>query len=435
MKKLVFWLLIASGTIATVQAQATSGTEQKQSLSFSLEQAQKYALENNRSIKKAGIAYKQAEQSRWAAIANYLPQANASYSQTGYFVDSIFISLFGGNIPMNSSSSVNIQVSQAIVNLNMLVGIKLSELGLKMSQNVIEQTEVAIKQNVNTSYYSILLLENNKQILEKNLANVRILAKATRDKVRVGIGEPIEADQMEVTVANLENTLQSTERNIDVAYNSMRLVLGLGAADELKLTSDLSSLTDKTNTFDLLVQPFEMNQNIDKKSSDLSLEISKKQYQSSVASIFPTLSVGYLHTEKILKSTFDMQPKDSYSVTASMPLFAGGRNAATIKKSKLAYLSAQMDNDQVKDQLQMQEKQLRYSLKSAQASYDIQKKNIDVSQRVFDNITKKYEQGLSSSIELTMANNNLLTAQSNYINAIMTLLSAQDALQKLLGTL
>ena len=65
----------------------------------------------------------------------------------------------------------------------------------------------------------------------------------------------------------------------------------------------------------------------------------------------------------------------------------------------------------------------------------LQKKNIEVSQRVFDNISKKYEQGLSSSLELTMANNNLLTAQSNYVNSVMSLLNAQDALQKLLGTL
>jgi len=78
---------------------------------------------------------------------------------------------------------------------------------------------------------------------------------------------------------------------------------------------------------------------------------------------------------------------------------------------------------------------LRYNLKSAQESFELQKKNIEVSQRVFDNITKKYDQGLSSSIELITANNNLLTAQSNYVNSVMTLLSSQDALQKLLGTL
>ena len=83
----------------------------------------------------------------------------------------------------------------------------------------------------------------------------------------------------------------------------------------------------------------------------------------------------------------------------------------------------------------VQEKQLRYNLKSALESFEIQKKNIEVTQRVFNNITKKYEQGLSSSIEVTNANNNLLTAQSNYVSAVMNLLNAEDELLKLLGTL
>lgn len=63
------------------------------------------------------------------------------------------------------------------------------------------------------------------------------------------------------------------------------------------------------------------------------------------------------------------------------------------------------------------------------------KKNILVSKRVFENISKKYEQGLSSSLELTNASNSLLTAQGNYIGAVMNLLTAKDELAKLLGEL
>jgi len=420
---------------ATVQAQTNPQKEQKQSLSLSLDQAQQYALENNRTIKKADIAIKQAELSKWAAISNFLPQGNASYSYTGYFIDSIYINAFHLSIPMTPSSSMNFQVTQSIFNLNYVVAIQLSKLGLQMSENAMEQTELSIKQSINTSYYSILLLENNKQILDKNLANVHILAKAVQSKVKVGIAEPTEADQIELTVANLENTLQSTERNIEMAYNSMRFLLGFDVNDELILTGSLSDLTGNKNTLELLVQPFELDNNLDLKSSKLSLEMNRKQYQLSMASLMPTFSAGFLHMEKFSQSAFDMAPKNSFSFSASMPLFTGGRNAANIRKAKLAYYSAQIDHDMAIDNLLIQEKQLRYNLKSMQEGFDIQKKNIEVSQRVFDNVTKKYEQGLSSSLELTIANNSLLTAQNNYINSIMSLLNAQDALQKLLGTL
>jgi outer membrane protein TolC len=336
---------------------------------------------------------------------------------------------------MNPTSTLTLQATQAIFNPDIIVGIQLAKLSKQLSENVIEQTELSVKQNVNTTYYSILVLEDNKRILEKNLANVSVLTKATHDKVTVGIGEQIEADQMDVTLANLENMLKSTERNIEIAYNSMRLLLGLDVNDELKLTDRLMDLTESRNSYELLVKPFTVENNVDMRASKISLDMSKKQYDLSVASMLPTISAVYQHNEKIQASAFDMTMKNTMVLTASMPLFTSGKNSAGLRKSKLSYLSAQQDYDLIKEQMLIQEKQLRYNLKSAQSSYELQKKNIEVSQRVFDNITKKYEQGLSSSLELTTANNSLLTAQSNYISSIMSLMDAQDALQKLLGIL
>ena len=433
MKKVLFWLLITFCVVPGAQAQDSSEPNVQKSWSFSLEQSKRHALEYNRNIKKAGLAGEEAQAAKWAAIANYLPQSSATVMYNNYLGASLDI--MNNVIPMKPSSTMMIQVSQAIFNANILVGIQLAELNKKMSENTFQQTELAIKQSVAKAYYSILVSEDNKRILEKNIENIRLLVKATHAKVNVGIGEQTEADQMDITLANLENTLQSVERNIELAYNSMRLLLGVGANEDLKLTDQLNVLTEKCNSYDLLVQPFNIDENPDMKASKLGLEMSRKQYDSSIASMLPSITAVYQHNEKIMKSGFDMTMKNTLVLSASIPLFVSGKNIAGVKKAKLAYLSSQLDNDQAKDQLQLQEKQLRYNLKSAQASYELQKKNIGISQRVFDNITKKYEQGLSSSLELTNANNNVLTAQSNYISAVMALLDAQDSLQKLLGLL
>jgi len=433
MKKTIIWILVAFCTFSTAGAQVSTAPDTAKSLSLSLEQAKQHALDYNRSMKKAGIAVEQAQAAKWAAIANYLPQTSASMAYQNYLGTDLKI--LGQSIPMDASSTLTIQVSQAIFNANIIVGIQLAELSKSMSEKSLKQTELAIGQSVNTAYYSILVSEDNRNILKKNLENVKVLAKATHDKVNIGIGEQTEADQMDVTVANLENTLQTTERTIEMAYNSMRLLLGVGVNDELKLTDQLRDLTEKRNTFEILTKPFDLEKNPDMQMSDLSLEVSKKQLKSTYASMLPSLSAVYQHNEKILSSSFDMTMKNTLALSASVPLLVGGKNAASVKKAKLAIQSAELDNELAKDQLLIQEKQLRYNLKSSQTGYEIQKKNIEVSQRVFDNITKKYEQGLSSSLELTTANNNLLTAQSNYISAVMSLLNAQDALLKLLGEL
>ncbi len=424
-------LLTALLAAVGVQAQSQTGPETR---ALSLEQAREHALLHNRNMQKASLALEQAEMAKWAAIANYLPQAsiNVNY-QSNLVSDSISLGAF--KIAMKPSSTMTLQVAQPIVNWNIIVGIQMAEIARKMSENAIGQTELAIKQAVNTTYYAILVSEFSRDQLKKNLENVRTLANATRIKVNVGIGESTEADQMEVTVANLENSLTTMERNIEVAYNSLRLLLGMQAEDGLTVTDKLVNLTDNQKAFDLLLEPFVPENNLDLKTSALNVQLSEKQVSSSFGAILPTVNAVYQRNEKLLTSAFDITMKNTLLLTANVPLFAGGKNAVTIKKAKLALQASQLDHEQAKDQLLVQEKQLRYNLKSALESFEIQKKNIEVTQRVFDNITKKYEQGLSSSIEVTNANNNLLTAQSNYVSAVMNMLNAEDELLKLLGTL
>lgn len=420
-------LLMAMGA----QAQQASGSE---TWTLSLEQAREHALQHNRNLQKASLALEQAEKSKWAAIANYLPQATINVNYQSYLVsDSISLGAF--KIAMKPTSTLTFQVAQPLINWNIMVGMQMAEVARQMSENAIGLTELAIKQAVNTTYYAILLSEFSRNQLKKNLENVRTLAQATRVKVNVGIGEATEADQMEVTVANLENTLTTTERNIELAYNSLRLLLGMDADEALTLTGTLDELIDQQQAFELLVEPFNPDNNLELKSSALNVELSRKQVSSSIGATLPTVSAVYQRNEKLLTSAFDITMKNTLMLTASVPIFAGGKNAVTIKKSKLALQSSELDYEQTRDQLMVQEKQLRYNLKSALESYEIQKRNIEVTQRVFDNITKKFEQGLSSSIEVTNANNNLLTAQSNYVSAVMNLLNAEDELLKLLGTL
>ena len=52
---------------------------------------------------------------------------------------------------------------------------------------------------------------------------------------------------------------------------------------------------------------------------------------------------------------------------------------------------------------------------------------------VFDNITEKYKFGRASSLEVTNASNDIISAQSNYIQAVMSVISAQLVLENLIN--
>lgn len=102
---------------------------------------------------------------------------------------------------------------------------------------------------------------------------------------------------------------------------------------------------------------------------------------------------------------------------------------------KITLEKLQVNKAQLEDNLNIQELQCKFDLRNAIENYQLQKSNLQVSEKVLQNYRNKYDQGVISSLELTQANTNFLNAQTNYTTAVMTLLNAQIALQKLHNTL
>jgi outer membrane protein TolC len=251
--------------------------------------------------------------------------------------------------------------------------------------------------------------------------------------VMVGVVESTSADQLSVQVASMKNSLSKVNQQMELAYNMLRLQLGLGAEAPLSLTEKLTNLVDEEAIAYLMLEPFNIHQNINIQLINKNLDLSKKQVAMAKTNFLPTVAGFYSYTHKLTTTSFDMTPNNMIGINASMPLFTSFSNCSKVKQAKKRYRSASIDKENLLDQLSIQEKQLRFNLKSANESYKIQKKNIEVSNRVFKNISTKYEQGAASALDIVNAHNNLLTAQCNYISSVMELLNAQSALNNLLG--
>ena len=164
--------------------------------------------------------------------------------------------------------------------------------------------------------------------------------------------------------------------------------------------------------------------------------MSKKQITLAAMDYVPTVSAFYQYSAKEYFSdepTMNMTAPNVVGVSLKVPIWSSGRRAASVSEKKIAYQAAQNKLVDTENALRVQDKQLRYNLSSAYENYQTQTKNLDVSQRVFDNFSKKYEQGYASSTDDTNSSMSLLTAQSNYISAMLEMVNAHIDLKKLLN--
>ncbi len=404
---------------------------QGQSMELSLDAAKQYAYDYNRTLKKSGLSVAEAKSAKWEAIAAGLPHVSASYSYQNPMDYEINFGV--ANITMSETQTAELQVSQLLFSGSYWVGIQLADIAKKMSVISLKKTELDISKEVTSSYQSILVAKEIQKILEANYENVKGLLDKTEQMVAVGATEKTNADQLKVQVASTENAIKENERQLEVATNLFRFQLGLGSEDEIVFSDSLAFFVDESQVSGLLLEQLVLNNNYDMMLVNQNHNLAKKQVNMARSKALPTISAYYNYTEKIATSGLDMTPPHVVGISASLPLFTSFETTSSIKQAKYQLKSSELTKQDTKEQLLLTEKQLRFNLKNAFESYKIQKENIEVATSVFKDYSLKYEQGVASGLELTTANNNFLTAQSNYVSSIMNLLNAENELKNLLG--
>jgi outer membrane protein TolC len=408
-------------------------TFSQKTLQLSLREAQEYAIDNNKNILNTRLSISEAQKRTWEAIALGLPQVNATVSYQNMM--GFRMSFAGMDIPLQPTSDFQATVTQLLFNAGYWVGIKMSRIGEQMSATAAAQAILDVRQQTQSAYYAALVAEDNLKILEQNKGNIEILARNAENLVNVGVAEKTDADQLKLQVMMMANTIRTVERHIELAYNLLRFHLGVEIDTEIVLTQSLEDLLITNAMNELLDIQFNADNSYTMQLLDGQVEMANLQLDLAKMAVLPTVTAFYSHTYKIARSAFDMAPNNVIGMQASIPIFASGQRHVRTQQAKINLEKVQNDRTLVTESLLMQERQLRFNLKSAIESLELQKEAIEVSQRVFESVTRKFQQGTASSLDVTTANTNLLQTQSSYINAIMETLSAQTELEKLLNTL
>ena len=434
---LVSMFAIAANMMAADHVMAATKHAPKQevsaTLNLSLQEAQDYAVAQNRSLKNADLAVQKAYATRWQTIASMLPSVDMSWayqSMMGYKMN------FGGMpIEMPDNGTLGITASVGI-NGQAIVGALLNNTAIEMQKLNLEISEDNLRASVKSSYASVLVLEDVVKLLDSSLKNIENLAAMTQRSVEVGAAEQTTADQILVRVNTLKNNINANKRSTQLAINALKVLLNVPAETELTLTTQLSDMLSAEAIVALLGKDFVLENNLSYQTLAKNVELAKKNVHMAGWAYGPTIGVGYQYSKKDYfgkKEGFNMTPPNALSIQVSMPLWSSGKRAAGVVEKKIALEEARNTFEETSDNLGIQNEQLRYNLQNAFETYTNEQENMGVTQRVFDNTSLKFQQGVASNLDLVNASNDLITAQSTYVQAVLTLVNAEVELEKFLN--
>lgn len=446
MKKLFFLIsaLVISATMlaedhvmaATKSQKSDDERKTPATLSLNLQEAQDYAIKQNRSLKNASLAVQEAYAARWQTIAAMLPQVDGSYSYSNYLGYSATMSTAMGdfNIDMPNVGALGVTASMGI-NGQGIVGVLLNNIAIDMKKLSLEKSESELRGNVMGSYVSVLALQSITNLLDSSLLNIQGLEEMTRHAVEAGAAEATAADQIRVRVNTLKTSINNQKFSIELATNSLKVLLDVPAETELILTESLDAMLSPERVISLLGEQFALENNLNYQLLRKQVNLAEKNVHMAGWAYGPTLSVGYNYVNQQYYGDGGMRmtPPNTVQVSVRMPLWSSGKRAAGVVEKKIALEEAKNTLSETTDNLAIQYRQLCFSLTNAYETYLNEKDNMEVSKRVFASATNKYKYGASSNMELTNASNDLINAQSSYIQSILSLVNAQVELEKFLN--
>lgn len=415
------------------------GVNAQDKLTLSLIEARTYAIEFNKVVKNAELAVQEAQKVVNESISTGLPQADAAIDYSNFLGAEMEFSFQEGappqKIPFDPTSNLNLTVSQLIFNGNYIVGLQAAKLYKEITETSYLKTEQEIKEQVTKSYYNALISDLSIGIILNNLENTKDIFDKTKAMASVGMAEKLDVDQFEVQVTSLENALKSAERQKELSFNLLRFQLGVPVETAIELTDSINGMLDEFEYQVLVGTDFSLHDNLDYQIMLKQEKLSDKQVSLQKMNYLPTITGFYRYTNKFLKPKFDLSPKNVIGLNLNIPILSSGMRNAQLSQARIQYEITLNNKDLLTNQLLLQEKQMRYNLATAMEQYENRKNNVDVAYRIYKNYQFKYEQGIASSLDLTISNNNYLQSESEYLMAIISLFDARLALQKLLNSL
>ena len=441
--KLMLTLLLFAGFL---QAQ-----DKKESFSFTLKEAIDHAIQNNYSAINANRDVEAAKQKKWETTTIGLPQINGNVGyQNNIKIQKSLIpaEIFGGQpgefaevafgTKHNMSSSLTL--SQLIFDGSYLVGLQSAKTYLKISENAKIKTNQEIKEIVINSYGNVLLADESILILQKNKAILEKTFSDTKEIYKNGLIEEENVEQLQITLASINSSLENVKRQKTIANDMLKLVLGIDLQNDLILNDKLDVLTQNNVDLVLLKEEFNVNNNIDYQigqnlltSKELLLKLEKSK---ALPSLGAAVNFGYNSFGNEFTFFNQDQKWFNYSnigVSLNVPIFSSFGRSSRTQQAKIAL-------EQSKTQLTQTEQQLKLQFEKAKSDYEFSleqlttsKSNLNLAERIENKNQIKFKEGLASSFDLTKAQEQLYSAQQTYLQTMLDVINKRATLEKLLN--
>jgi outer membrane protein len=388
------------------------------------------SISTNHYIKLPTILFPQSEQSIYDVLTreNLLPQGTKAPPPT--------LAAFSFQQPWNFAMGAS--VSQLLFQPDVFVGLQARKTALNYSQSLIDQTKEKIKDSAYKRYYAILIAEKQLFFLDESIKRLEKLAHDDSLMFKNGFIERLDLDKVQVQLTNLKTTREWVGNAVSLSYAALKFALGISQKDDVVLKDDLTIESLKEGILD---ESFKYEDRAEIRTLIQLRELQKLDVKRNKLGYLPTVSLAANYSVNGMGKKFITDGSTSWFKSAfvglnvNVPIFSGFQRKYKTQEAELSLEKLNNTVESVKQAIDFEQVIARQSLTNALLTLDMQQKNMELAERVYNATVSKREQGVGSSFEVLQADTEYQTAQSNYFTALYNAVVAKISYQYSLGKL
>ena len=408
----------------------------QQVLAVTLFQALTEAYKNNTDLNAERENISISEENLNISKSSYLPSVIISGSKSQEDTSKL-TNRVGSEVSVNDVDpfTQSIKIQQTLIDFGRNADVKKNKIGTNLASIKLLKKEQEILLKAIEAYSGLILAD---QKLKINKSNFNLLERQVEtNRARLERGQITLSD-----LAQSESSLAGAQANFIQSQNEI-ISNKLNYENVIGPIMDINSLNKNFNIN--LMLPSSLNDAIDiSKKNNPELIIAKLEYEQSEKDVIisrsdlsPSAKLSYENSKsQDLSSTYDERNKNILKATVTWPIYSGGKNRASLNRSKNLQNKKQLLLNSV---IKANKSNVAISWSTLQSSKSLLKSvksQVKAAEIAYEGITVEYESGLGrSTLDVIQSNSILLNSRITLANSERNYLLAQFNVLKSIGLL
>ncbi len=430
---------------------AIAAFSQAEEVALSLAEALRLAKQNNKTLQVQYMEERVADGSVKEARSAMLPSISAQGNYTYYLNRQVIFmpGSFVGNendpvvdvaVGGRNAIGANVYLQQAIVNEAARKQIRSSKLeaAIQSQRSRVLESDMVVR--VSENYFTIQLFQASIALHQQSLERNNRALRDSRSLYHQGKALKVDTLRNYIEVENLKSTVSYLSNQLEVHLLQLKNDLGISSATSVRVIDSLSS----DNSHDVLVfSTFDDEQLLnrpDLQEGRLSVSLHKNYLEQSRAQRLPVLSL--IGSYQLQAQADDLKfnsynwPRTSFAgLQANVPIFTGNKINARVNQSNWRLKQSQTMLQQLHDNAKTEKEMLENELQETVKQVGIQQRTVEAATLSYTMVRDRYQNGLSSRLELSDAELALTQAKLNQLQAVYMVRLTQLKYQRALGLL